>query len=124
MWLLHTELAEGLDVEALMKLADEEGDAAVLGGRLATACYTEHGVPAALFLMAKYAGDFRKAVLMNARLGGDCTARGAILGFVMGASVGLEGIPKDLVTGLKDGEAILSEIDSLVDRSLSPEWKL
>ena len=39
-----------------------------------------------MFLAYKYADDPRKALLQNAMLGGHSTARGAVLGAILGAA--------------------------------------
>jgi hypothetical protein len=45
-------------------------------------------------------GVFRAALLENANLGGDCTHRGALLGAILGMTLGASNLPRDLVDGL------------------------
>ena len=108
MWRLHTELAdESLDLEAL---AQSDEDDVVLG-RFATACYPEHGLPLALWLAHRHAGDTRAALLANADAGGDNVHRGMVLGLLAGAA---GGVPDDLKAGLADHDALAAEIDAFV----------
>ena len=62
----------------------------------------------------KYATRFSDGLLANANCGGENVHRGAVLGALLGAEVGLSGIDPRFVDGLKDSEVIRSEIDSFV----------
>ena len=50
-------------------------------------------VPTALYCAARYAGDFKGGVIAAIRGGGDTDTRAAIVGAILGARNGLEGIP-------------------------------
>lgn len=76
---------------------------------------TEFGVPAVLYFAWKYAASFEEAVVAQVQVGGDNTGRGAILGAVMGAAYGKAGIPRRLLEGLAERDAIQAEIDSFLD---------
>lgn len=57
--------------------------------RLSTACYCEHALTIVLFLAYKYGvDDPAKALLQNVMIGGHSTARGAVLGAILGAAHG------------------------------------
>lgn len=73
----------------------------------------DDAVPLALFIALKYAGDFEKALAVNARLGGDTCHRGSLVGMLLGAMHGCEGIPAGLVGGLVNRDAIDAAGDSL-----------
>ena len=61
-------------------------DFATDNSRLSTACYCEHGFNLVLYLAYKYGRDNpAKALLQNVMVGGHSTARGAILGAILGA---------------------------------------
>ena len=62
------------DPSLYMDVPDEN----VIGrkGFLGTVCYTEHGVPAVLYLAYKYFDDPVLALKRNANLLGDSTSRG------------------------------------------------
>ena len=66
-------------------------------------------------MASKYTTRFSEGLLANANCGGENVHRGAVLGALVGAEVGLSGIEPRFVDGLKDSEAIRQEIDSFVD---------
>ena len=64
------------------------------------ACYIDSSFPAMLFIVYKYADDFEKGVLASANAGGENVARGAIVGCLLGAYHGLQGMPQWAKDGL------------------------
>ncbi len=109
MWRLHNELrTEPFDLVETAKKPTAEVARAVLG----TACYTEHGVPLAMFLAAKSGFDLRTSLLASVNVGGDNVHRSAFLGLLLGAAAAE--IPEDLQRGLRDYEAIRQEIEAFV----------
>jgi len=89
------------------KLSDEQ----VATRELATVCYVDDAFPLTLYLALKYELDFEKALTVNTNLGGDNVHRGALIGAMVGARVGCEGIPGEFVEGLTD----MGRLDELVD---------
>ena len=81
--------------------------------RLATACYCEQTFTIVMYLAYKYWDDPKKALLGNANLGGHSTARGAVLGAIMGAAHGSSSLP--FMGELCARGCILQEIDELVE---------
>ena len=69
-------------------------------GKLGLTCHFPDAFPATLYLLQKYPDDFPTAVVENAMAGGDSTARGLILGAVLGALHGESGIPADWLHGM------------------------
>jgi ADP-ribosylglycohydrolase len=59
-------------------------------------------VPAAIYCWLRHPLDYRAAVEEVVLLGGDTDTTAAIVGALVGASVGVEGIPADWLTGLAD----------------------
>lgn len=57
--------------------------------------YSLHSVPVAIYAWLRHPGDFRAATVAVLDCGGDADTLGAILGALMGASVGEQGIPKE-----------------------------
>ena len=53
------------------------------------ACYIDDSFPAMLFMLYKYSDSLEKGILANANAGGENVARGAIIGFLLGANHGL-----------------------------------
>lgn len=66
----------------------------------------DSALPLSLFLALKYSEDFEKAVEANAALGGAACRRGALIGMLLGAHLGCEGIPERLATGLTERNTI------------------
>lgn len=64
--------------------------------------YISHTVPVVLFCRLRYSEDFRAAMQEIIRLGGDTDTTGAILGGLMGASLGESAAPDDWVKGISE----------------------
>jgi ADP-ribosyl-[dinitrogen reductase] hydrolase len=116
MYALHTTMRDGVtfDPSLYMDVPDEN----VIGrkGFLGTVCYTEHGVPAVLYLAYKYFDDPVLALKRNANLLGDSTSRGSLLGAILGAAHGQSAWPSEFVEGLRESAAIKEETDQFVNR--------
>lgn len=69
-------------------------------------CAVYHQFPAAYYLAARFAGDFESAVLHAVNGGGQNLARAMLAGALAGAQVGLAGIPRRFIDGLRDGAAL------------------
>ena len=61
----------------------------------------EESVPAVIYLALKYHNKPEKALMVNTNLGGDNVHRGAILGALLGAAMGMESFPERWVKGLR-----------------------
>lgn len=115
-WLQHMQLDDSdTTFDLVHRLLDRE-DEDVAGmldrehSRLSTACYCEHSFTVVLYLAYKYADDPTKALLQNVMIGGHSTARGAVLGAILGAYH--KGIP--FVEDLCAKAAIDAEVEALV----------
>ncbi len=71
-------------------------------------CAIYHQLPAAYYLAARFPNDFESAVLHAINGGGQNMARAMLTGALVGAQVGLAGIPQRFVDGLEDGQALVS----------------
>lgn len=91
-------------------------DLEVIGGMLSPACYIDQSFPAVLYLAARYANDFEGALVANTNVGGDNCHRGAVLGALLGAALGVRAIPDRWITGLAAHSELAGEIESFVDR--------
>jgi len=102
-------------VHRMLQVEDEQvagwGDQE--NSRLSTACYCEQAFTIVLYLAYKYADDPKKALSQNVMIGGHSTARGAILGSILGAAHGSAAIP--FIDDLAAPEIIKKEVDALVD---------
>ena len=70
--------------------------------RQLTTGYTYHSVPLAIHAWFRYPTDFRAAVTTVIECGGDADTNAAIIGGIVGARVGEEGILSEWLTNLKD----------------------
>lgn len=73
-------------------------------------CAVNFLLPAAYYLAARFAGDFESAVLHALNGGGQNMSRTCLTGALAGAQAGLSGIPERFISGLRDGEMLLSLI--------------
>jgi ADP-ribosylglycohydrolase len=89
------------------------------------ACYLDPNFQSLIHFLAKY-DDFRDCALANANAGGENVHRGLVLGALLGAQIGANGIPEDLKLGLNHSQAIANEIDAFVSArvklSFDTDW--
>lgn len=98
-------------------LWSREPDEVVIGQRVSPACYIADAFPASLYLAWKYADDFETGVIANTNVGGDNCHRGTVVGALLGAVVGIEGIPERFRQGLRDPAALeRMTARSIIDR--------
>lgn len=69
-------------------------------------CAIYHQLPAAYYLAARFADDFESAVLHAINGGGQNMSRAMLTGALVGAQVGLRGIPQRFIDGLENGQAL------------------
>ena len=69
-------------------------------------CAVYHQFPAAYYLAARFADDFEAAVLHAVNGGGQNLARAMLTGALVGAQVGLSGIPQRFIDGLAQSDAL------------------
>lgn len=65
-------------------------------------CSCLYSFPSALLIVLKYHQNFEQAMEANILCGGDSAARGMFIGMVLGASLGIEAIPKAYYETLSD----------------------
>jgi ADP-ribosylglycohydrolase len=83
-------------------------------------CAIYHQLPAAYHLTARFPNDFESAVLHAVNGGGENQARATLTGALVGAQVGLSGIPQRFLDGLDEGETLQGlavDLASKVDAS-------
>ena len=71
-------------------------------------CAINFVLPGAYYLAAKFPGDFESAVLHALNGGGQNMSRACLTGALVGAQVGLRGIPTRLIEGLDGSEEIVA----------------
>ncbi len=71
-------------------------------------CAIYHQLPAAYYLAARFSDDFEQAVLHAINGGGQNQARAMLTGALVGAQVGLAGIPQRFLDGLDNGAELIT----------------
>lgn len=71
-------------------------------------CAIYHQLPAAYYLAARFHDNFETAVLHALNGGGQNQARSMLTGALVGAQVGLSGIPQRFVDGLENGASLVA----------------
>ena len=71
-------------------------------------CAINFVLPAAYYLAARFPGDFESAVLHAINGGGQNMSRACLTGALVGAQVGLRGIPARFIDGLAEGKDIVA----------------
>ncbi len=77
-------------------------------------CAVYHQFPAVYYLAARFRDDFESAVLHAINGGGQNLARAMLTGALVGAQVGLSGIPQRFIDGLTDKEMRIAQIETLL----------
>jgi len=76
-------------------------------------CAVYHQFPACYYLAARFKGDFEQAVLHAINGGGQNMARAMLTGALVGAQVGVGGIPKRFIEGLENSAELLGRAEKL-----------
>lgn len=76
-------------------------------------CGITSALPGAVHLILKYASNLREAFIENVMAGGDSAARGMVIGMILGASLGIEAIPKEWLSEMKAYQKIQHYLASL-----------
>lgn len=84
-------------------------------------CAIYHMLPAAYYLAARFHDDFESAVLHSLNGGGQNQARTILTGALVGAQVGLSGIPQRFIDGLHDSPELLDLARQLASQASGAE---
>jgi ADP-ribosylglycohydrolase len=88
-------------------------------------CAIYHQLPAAYYLAARFRDDFESAVLHAINGGGQNMARACLTGALVGAQVGLSGIPKRFIDGLENHTELVALAQKLGElAALNPKSEL
>ena len=82
-------------------------------------CAIYHQLPAAYYLAARFREDFESAVLQALNGGGQNMSRACLTGALVGAQVGLSGIPHRFVAGLENYSELVSLARRLGEQAAS-----
>ena len=83
-------------------------------------CAIYHQLPISYYLAARFHDDFERAVLYALNGGGQNQARCILTGALVGAQVGLSGIPQRFLDGLENAAELISLARELAEQSESP----
>lgn len=78
-------------------------------------CAIYHQMPAAYYLASRFRGDYESAVLHAINGGGQNMSRAMLTGALVGAQVGLEGIPSRFLSGLRGAPYYLELAEKLAE---------
>ena len=76
-------------------------------------CAVYHQVPSAYYLAARFSDDFESAILHAVNGGGQNLARAMLTGALVGAQVGLSGIPSRFIEGISGSQSLLDMAERL-----------
>jgi ADP-ribosylglycohydrolase len=88
-----------------IKTANDESVATIV--RLGQSCHVHEAFPGVVHLVAKYESNLKEAMIQAVMAGGDSAARAMIVGMVLAAQLGEEGLPLEWVEGLRRSREIL-----------------
>jgi ADP-ribosylglycohydrolase len=80
-------------------------------------CAIYHQLPAAYYLAARFGDDFEQAVLHAINGGGQNQSRAILTGALVGAQVGLSGIPQRFLDGLENAAELIALAKQLGDQA-------
>ncbi len=75
--------------------------------------YTYHCVPVAIHAWLRNPRDFRKAIIETVACGGDTDTTAAIVGGIVGTSVGKAGIPSEWISGIREWPRTVAWMEGL-----------
>jgi ADP-ribosylglycohydrolase len=78
-------------------------------------CAIYHQLPAAYYLAARFHDDFESALLQAINGGGQNQARAMLTAALVGAQVGLTGIPQRFIDGLEERDRLLGLAGALAE---------
>mmetsp|Transcript_7885 Transcript_7885/g.12626 ORF Transcript_7885/g.12626 Transcript_7885/m.12626 type:complete len:321 (-) Transcript_7885:190-1152(-) len=80
-------------------------------------CGSDYALPATVYFVAKYESrgpaGLMEALISNVGVGGDSAARGLAIGLLLGVYFGMQAIPVELFSGLRERKTIETFIDEL-----------
>lgn len=124
--ILPDEAAELLELfrSAIASVANNESTARyakAIGIERGVSGYTYHTVPIAIHCWLSFPDDYQRAVTTAIECGGDADTTAAIVGGIVGARVGKEGLPAKWLSGICDWPRSVAWMESL-GTTLSQSW--
>ncbi|MDJ0676219.1 MAG: ADP-ribosylglycohydrolase family protein [Calothrix sp. MO_167.B42] len=93
-YLIHEVVSSVNNGESTVEFAAKQGLSKGVSG------YVYHSVPVAIHIWLSHQHDFRAAIMTVVECGGDTDSNAAIVGGIVGAAVGKEGIPREWLNRL------------------------
>ena len=81
-------------------------------------CPLKHSFPAAIHSFLRHSNSFRECLNAVSAAGGDSAHRGGIVGSLIGAYLGFEGLPAAWVKKVKNHQQILKWVDTIVETAV------
>jgi len=100
-------------VEKALELADGYTEAHKAVALLGAGWVGEEALAIALYCALKHPNDFRKALCLSVNHSGDSDSTGAICGNILGAYLGMEGIPEEWVLRVELSDVIIRMAEEL-----------
>ncbi|MFC1821688.1 ADP-ribosylglycohydrolase family protein [Thermodesulfobacteriota bacterium] len=94
-------------------IESSESDSVDAIGALGQSCSAEEAFPGVVHLITKYENDLEEALIQCVMAGGDSAGRGMIVGLVLGAYLGEEGLPRQWTTEMKKAPNILELLKNI-----------
>ncbi|MYL83137.1 ADP-ribosylglycohydrolase family protein [Desulfovibrio aerotolerans] len=96
-----------------MGLASADQDTVTAIAGFGQTCHIGEAMPGVIHLIARHGWDLSACLRENVMAGGDSAARGMLAGLIVGATVGLEGLPVAWMEGLAAKAAIEGDLQAL-----------
>jgi ADP-ribosylglycohydrolase len=94
-------------------LASKAEESVGVIGRFGQSCHVDEAFSGVVHLIAKYEKDLKEALVQSVMAGGDSAGRGMLVGMVLGAHLGLKGLPAEWISGLERGKEISALIEKI-----------
>lgn len=102
-------------------LATRDRDSVETINNFGSTCHTGEMFPGVVHLIAKYETDLKEGLVQCMMAGGDNAARGALVGMVLGAHLGMAHLPPEWLESVTARDKIISLLGKL--RHISLETK-
>ncbi|MBF0525883.1 MAG: ADP-ribosylglycohydrolase family protein [Deltaproteobacteria bacterium] len=94
-------------------LDSKQEDSLTVIARFGQSCAAESAFPGVVQLLARHEQDFSSGLIDCVMAGGDSAGRGMLVGMVLGAHLGLAGLPREWLNTLKKYDEILLLLTNL-----------
>ncbi|MBF0509971.1 MAG: ADP-ribosylglycohydrolase family protein, partial [Deltaproteobacteria bacterium] len=94
-------------------LDSKQEDSLTVIARFGQSCAAESAFPGVVQLLARHEQDFSSGLIDCVMAGGDSAGRGMLVGMVLGAHLGLAGLPREWLNTLKKYDEIRGLLTSL-----------